>query len=85
MIQEQTLGSITISVPVLFIVVISLLIPSCALLYPRKRYPPGPDGLLILGNVKAFLAGRWYETFTEWQKHYGMHFYLHAYQCMLMI
>ena len=44
-----------------------------ALLHPRKRYPPGPTGLPILGNIREFLAGHWYETFIKWQKLYGMH------------
>ena len=27
----------------------------------------------ILGSFREFLAGRWYETFTKWQKLYGTH------------
>lgn len=39
----------------------------------KKRYPPGPAGLPILGNLPVFLNGRWYETFSKWQNKYGKH------------
>jgi len=55
------------------LIAIPLLLLLRALLLPNKRYPPGPPGLLILGNIREILAGNWNETFTKWQKSYGTH------------
>ena len=64
---------IPISTPGLLLA-IPLLLVLRALLRPRRRYPPGPAGLPILGNFREFFTGRWYETFTKWQNLYGMFF-----------
>jgi hypothetical protein len=40
-------------------------------------YPPGPPQDPIIGNIRNFPAKKWYETFCEWQKLYGMLYILH--------
>lgn len=60
------------STPGWFVAILSILFLR-ALWLPKKRYPPGPAGLPILGNIQVFLAGHLYETFTKWQKLYGVH------------
>lgn len=38
--------------------------------------PPGPKRDPIIGSVRSFPQGRWYETFSAWQKKYGDIIYL---------
>ena len=64
---------VPISTPGVFVAILLLLFLR-ALLLPRRRYPPGPSGVPILGNFREFLGGRLPETFTKWQKLYGKHF-----------
>ena len=68
---------IPISTPGL-LVAIPLLLIIRAVLLPRKRYPPGPSGVPILGNFREFLGGAWPETFNKWQNLYGPHFHPHS-------
>ena len=39
---------------------------------PKRVYPPGPPRHPIWGNLFDFPRARWHETFTEWQKSWGM-------------
>jgi len=39
---------------------------------PQRVYPPGPPRHPIWGNLFNFPLRRWHETFTEWQKSWGM-------------
>ncbi|KAI0062483.1 cytochrome P450 [Artomyces pyxidatus] len=44
---------------------------------PRRKLPPGPRGLPILGNALSLRKSAWL-TFTEWKKTYGDVMYLTA-------
>jgi hypothetical protein len=72
----QRISMVPISVPGLLVAVLVLLVLR-VLLASKKRYPPGPTGLPVVGNIRDFVAGRWYETFTKWQKLYGAHYFNH--------
>jgi hypothetical protein len=41
----------------------------------QRVYPPGPPRHPIWGNLFNFPRVRWQETFTEWQKSWGMSYY----------
>jgi hypothetical protein len=36
-----------------------------------RHRPPGPTPDILIGNLRQLPQGRWYETFTAWQKIYG--------------
>lgn len=43
-----------------------------------RRRPPGPRPDFLIGNLRHLPKGRWYETFTAWQKIYGDMIYMTA-------
>ena len=57
--------------------VLALVLLACLVVFkPRSKsrrvYPPGPPRHPIWGNLFNFPRVRWHETFTEWQKSWGM-------------
>jgi hypothetical protein len=39
----------------------------------RAQYPPGPEGLPLLGNALDIPKERQWETFNTWKKTYGVY------------
>lgn len=53
-----------------FVVLISILAITYFILPSRFHLPPGPKGLLVLGNIFQFTSLPWYQL-TKWKDQYG--------------
>jgi hypothetical protein len=65
---------ITISIGVVLATVILLRLvntPEAKAKRTGAKLPPGPKRQLIIGNLRNFPKGRWYETFSRWKQEFG--------------
>ena len=81
MLKSSTLGTLG----PLVVVVVVVVVVSMAVVYAahqalsgrgrgqnkKKRFPPGPAGVPVLGNYFQLSTGRWNDKFTKWTRVYG--------------
>jgi hypothetical protein len=65
------LSSVAPVAPVIIISTVVAYIVHHALGGQKKRYPPGPPGVPILGNYFELSTGNWNDKFTKWRNVYG--------------